>query len=168
VETPQPLFLPFSGCFDKYLWHRKVSGMNKQEWAERQQQIATIIKWQPTHAITFNTYQHLSKNDLERLLHAFERETNKIIWGNRSRDPWFRNRWVHYFEREKGNTHSHSFVCLHTEHELKFFQHARFIWRNINNNLTNKRDVAQLWIDTYSDAAAVYGTKNISPIETFA
>ena len=122
--------------------------MNKEDWKDRQQNIAMVKAGGYTHAITFNTYKKMPPAKLTRLV--------KFVISILERD-FLKTKldWTHWYERASGNAHSHSAVKIDDPHTWKKLKkHAPHIWAK------HAGKDAQLWFDTYEDSVATYITKD--------
>lgn len=139
--------------------------MNKQEWLDRQTNIFLIEAKNPTHVITLNTHEIDAYQATVATIMEFERRLNRALFGRNWRKDNNKLDWVHNYERERSNAHSHSFVRIDKEMEKRFKSHVRRIW----NGLTKSRDTKRrVFIDTYNYGAAVYSTKQATRISETA
>lgn len=139
----------------------------KQEWQDRQTNIALINSLQATHAVTFNTYQMLTYGKTLHMVHEFERRMNRQIFGTQSKQKTHRLTWIHNYELKSGNAHTHSVVKLGASEAKTFEKHARHIWHKIVKQGTQGTK-AKLWIDDYKASVAVYNTKDGALVATTA
>lgn len=139
--------------------------MNKREWQERQANIVLIEGLEPTHVITLNTHTTNLYRVTVATVMEFERRLNRVLFGRNWRKHGKALKWVHNYETEKRNAHTHSFVRVDEGMEKQVKTNARKIWYALTNERDTKR---RIWIDTYDKGAAVYSTKQATIIANIA
>ena len=152
-----------------------------EKWQDRQMDIALIIASKPTYAYTFSTYRSLSRDVMGRLLGIYEERMNTFLAREKPTELMAPLKWIHAYEYESGNSHSHSVVNVPRRYRNRFVGYSVELWLNILSEYTgtlqkqihttkvkNKpsRRHKKLWIDSlykkhyrYTTATATYMTK---------